>query len=92
MLGSSLLPGADDHLLELLGDEEQAEHLLVDDFLDQVQAHLVQGVGGEFELIDFERGELVGRGLVPVRLALEGVEHEPVFLDALLPVRPRVDV
>ena len=81
-----LVPGADDPGDELRGDLEEVEEVVVDHVLDGLEAHVVEGVGGGFELVDFLRGEEVADGFVPVGLVVDGVEVEALAFDGGLPV------
>ena len=51
----------------------------------------MQGLGREFDGVDFVGGELIAGRLIPVGLAAERVVVKAVFLDALLPVGAGVD-
>ncbi len=91
--GGLVVPGPFDGFDGGGGDVEFGVAFFVDDVLGGGEAHLLKGVSGGFEGVDFGGGELVGGGFVPVGAVhfgdVGGVEGEADGLDFLLPVVAR---
>ncbi len=62
------------------------EEVVVDDVLDGLEAEIVEGVGGGFELVDLLAVEEVADGFVPVGFVVDAVEVEALGFDGGLPV------
>jgi hypothetical protein len=80
------VPGLSDPWNKLRGDLEEVEEVVVDHVLDGLEAEVIEGVGGGFELVDLGGGEEVADGFVPVGLVVDAVEVEALGFDGGLPV------
>src|SRR5450830_821668 len=88
-----LLPGVADQIEKRRRYGQACQQLFaVDDALDHIQAQVMQRLGRRFQVTgDLLFGEQVITTLIPVALATDGVETEPLALDTLAPVRALLD-
>jgi hypothetical protein len=85
------LPAGVDQLGALGADAEAVIVALGDHLFDRGEADPLQLGGGVLQRVDLGGGEAVGRGLVPIGLAVDGVEGEAKLLRAGREVGARRD-
>jgi hypothetical protein len=59
--------------------------------LNGLEAEVIEGVGGGFELVDFCGSEEIADGFVPVRFVVDAVEVEALGFNGGLPVGTRLE-